>query len=124
MTSKNEERFSRITHFIDHTLLNPDATTNEFLTLTEEARIWKFKSVCVNGSAVKHVCKVLKGSGVLVAAVCGFPLGATSTASKCFEAEQVYNDGADELDVVINIGDVKIGRMGESYWRIKSGSGG
>jgi deoxyribose-phosphate aldolase len=94
---------------IDHTLLRPDATLNDIRKLCAEARRYHFYSVCVNGSWVSTAKKILKGSGVKVAAVVGFPLGAMSQESKWTETEIAVGDGADEIDVVLNIGRLKQG---------------
>ena len=95
--------------FIDHTLLKPTATIQEIKTLCSEALEYNFYAVCVNGCYVKTVKSVLKNSEVKIAAVIGFPLGAMSTAAKIAEAEFCIADGADEIDMVINIGWLKSG---------------
>jgi deoxyribose-phosphate aldolase len=94
---------------IDHTLLRPDATLSDIRKLCAEARRYHFYSVCVNGSWVSTAAKLLKGSGVKVAAVVGFPLGAMSQESKWTETEIAICDGADEIDFVLNIGRLKQG---------------
>lgn len=94
---------------IDHTLLKPEATHAEIETLCQEARRYQFASVCVNPSYVALCAALLSGSPVKVCTVIGFPLGATSTASKVFEAEQAIRDGAREVDMVLNIGYLKSG---------------
>jgi len=94
---------------IDHTLLRPDATLSDIRKLCAEARRYHFYSVCVNGSWVSTAVKLLKGSGVKVAAVVGFPLGAMSQESKWTETEIAVGDGADEIDFVLNIGRLKQG---------------
>ncbi len=88
---------------IDHTLLKPDCTSEEIERLCNEAKEYHFWSVCVNPGFVKDCAKMLEGSDVKVCTVIGFPLGATSTESKGFETRQAVKDGADELDMVINI---------------------
>lgn len=93
--------------FIDHTLLKPTATIADIDRLCEEAIQYKFFAVCVNGSFVKQVKRKLGKSGVKIAAVVGFPLGASTTAVKIFEAQQCIRDGADEIDMVLNIGLLK-----------------
>lgn len=90
--------------FIDHTLLKQNAVKEDFIKLCEEAKQYQFKTVCVNGSRVPLVAELLKGSGVGVCATIGFPLGAMSTASKAFEAAQCIQDGANEIDMVLNVG--------------------
>lgn len=92
---------------IDHTLLKPDATQDQIIKLCSEAREHHFASVCVNGYWVKLVKELLRGSGVKTCAVVGFPLGAMATEAKAFEAGLAFDDGADEVDMVINIGALK-----------------
>ncbi len=92
---------------IDHTLLKPAATQAQIERLCQEARAYGFASVCVNPVWVKLAKKLLKGSGVKVCTVIGFPLGATPASVKAFEAQQAVKDGADELDMVLNIGALK-----------------
>lgn len=92
---------------IDHTLLKQNAVESQFKTLCEEARNFDFASVCVNPSWVSYCKDQLKGSSVMVCTVIGFPLGATSSESKAFETKQAFLDGADEFDMVINIGALK-----------------
>jgi deoxyribose-phosphate aldolase len=94
-------------HMIDHTLLKPDATQDEIARLCYEASKFEFASVCVNPSHVKLCTDLLKGSQVLICTVVGFPLGATSTESKVFEAQKAIRDGATEVDMVINVGALK-----------------
>jgi deoxyribose-phosphate aldolase len=94
---------------IDHTLLKPEATPKEIKTLCEEARTYNFASVCVNPSHVSMCKDLLSGSKVKVCTVIGFPLGATTTETKRFEAEQALKNGAQEIDMVINIGMLKQG---------------
>lgn len=97
----------KIARSIDHTLLKPDATINQIQNLIEEARKYHFFSVCVNPSYVATCAELLKGSGVQVCTVIGFPLGASSSATKAFETTRAIKDGADEIDMVINIGALK-----------------
>ena len=92
-----------IASFIDHTLLKPEAGEADVLKVCAEAAEYAFKSVCVNPIWVKTVKKALKDAGVLTCAVVGFPLGATPTDVKTFEARGAVLDGADEVDMVINI---------------------
>lgn len=98
---------SDIAGYIDHTLLKPDATPQEIETLCREARQYHFAAVCVNPPFVKQCAELLRGSGVQVATVVGFPLGAHTTATKVFETEQALVDGATEIDMVINVGELK-----------------
>jgi len=97
----------RMAHMIDHTLLKADASHDEIAQLCYEARKHKFASVCVNPTNVKLCAELLKGSGVPVCTVVGFPLGATPTDVKVFEAQQAVREGASEVDMVINIGALK-----------------
>jgi deoxyribose-phosphate aldolase len=97
----------RLARTIDHTLLKPDATQDQIAQLCFEARKYHFASVCVNPAHVKLCADLLKGSGVPVCATIGFPLGATPTDVKVFEAQQCIRDGASELDMVINVGALK-----------------
>lgn len=92
-----------IAAYIDHTLLKPEASEAEILKLCAEAAQYHFKSVCVNPVWVKTVHRALRGTGVLTCSVIGFPLGATNTDVKVFEARGATLDGADEIDMVINI---------------------
>ena len=97
----------RVSHMIDHTLLKPDATQDQVAQLCYEAKKHSFASVCVNPSYVKLCADLLKDTEVLVCTVIGFPLGATSTESKAFEAQKAVRDGATEVDMVINVGGLK-----------------
>jgi len=97
----------KINDYIDHTLLKPEATQEEIEQLCKEAREYSFVSVCVNPCHVKLVRKALNGSNVKTCAVIGFPLGANTTDSKVFEARQAIENGAQEVDMVMNIGALK-----------------
>ncbi|MET3935413.1 deoxyribose-phosphate aldolase [Arthrobacter sp. OAP107] len=92
-----------IASYIDHTLLKPEAGEADILKVCAEAAEYKFKSVCVNPLWVKTVKTALKGTGVLTCSVAGFPLGATPSDVKVFEARGAVLDGADEVDMVIDI---------------------
>ena len=94
---------------IDHTILKPDATENEIRELCGEAKKYEFASVCVNPGYVSLCSELLKGTPVKVCTVIGFPLGTTTTQTKEFEAEQAINNGAEEIDMVINVGRLKQG---------------
>jgi deoxyribose-phosphate aldolase len=96
---------------IDHTLLKPEATPGEVQKLCEEAKKFTFASVCINAGYVPLCARLLRGSPVRVCTVIGFPLGATSTATKAFETEQAIRDGAQEVDMVINVGMLKAGEL-------------
>jgi deoxyribose-phosphate aldolase len=93
-----------LARYIDHTLLRPDATKAEIDKLCHEALRHGFASVCVNGSWVRRCAEILAGSGVAVCAVIGFPLGAMASEVKVYEARRAIEDGACEIDMVMNIG--------------------
>lgn len=93
--------------YIDHTLLKPEATAEQIAQLCYEARKYNFASVCINPGYVKLCAELLAGSPVKVCTVIGFPLGATSTDVKAFEAQSAIQHGATEIDMVINIGALK-----------------
>ncbi len=93
--------------YIDHTLLKPDATDDQIAQLCYEARKYNFAAVCVNPSKVKLCAQLLKGASVKIATVVGFPLGATPPEVKAYETQQALEDGANEIDMVINIGAMK-----------------
>lgn len=95
--------------FIDHTLLKPEATAADIEKLCREAVEHGFFSVCVNSSWVPLAASLVKDSGVAVAAVTGFPLGAMSTVAKAFETERAVADGASEIDTVLHVGRLKQG---------------
>jgi deoxyribose-phosphate aldolase len=95
--------------FVDHTLLKPEASEADITRLCEEAARYGFASVCVNPSWVKTSACVLRGSGVPVCTVVGFPLGATLADVKAYETRRAIFDGAREIDMVINIGALKSG---------------
>lgn len=93
--------------YIDHTLLLPEATHQQIEKLCQEALQYDFMSVCVNTSWVKECVEFLKGSDVKVCCVVGFPLGATTTSTKAFETKEAIENGAEEIDMVMNIGRFK-----------------
>ena len=93
--------------YIDHTLLKPEATKEQITKLCQEARQYDFASVCVNTCYVPLAKELLAGSDVKVCCVVGFPLGAMDTVSKAFEAKTAVTNGAQEVDMVINIGALK-----------------
>ena len=99
----------KLNKMIDHTLLKADARKDQIVTLCNEAKEYDFASVCVNSGWVSLCKELLEGSDVKVCTVVGFPLGAMSTAAKAFEAKQAVADGADEIDMVLNIGALKDG---------------
>lgn len=96
-----------INKYIDHTILKATATEEDIIQLCKEAVEYDFFSVCVNSGYVSLAKKNLSGSNVKVCTVVGFPLGAMSTAAKVFEATKALEDGAEEVDMVINIGELK-----------------
>lgn len=98
---------SEIAGMIDHTILKPEAKEGDINKLCEEAKQYSFASVCVNPCFVTLCKEKLIDSSVKVCTVIGFPLGAATTEVKCFEAEQAINNGAEEIDMVINIGRLK-----------------
>ena len=93
--------------FIDHTLLKPDATRDDLRKLCDEARKYGFASVCVNSVNVRFCKSLLSGTPVMTVAVVGFPLGAMSAEAKAFEAREAVRNGADEIDMVMNVGAMK-----------------
>ena len=95
--------------YIDHTLLKADATYDKIETLCAEAKEYDFASVCVNSYWVSACAELLKGTDVKVCTVVGFPLGAMSTKAKAFETAAAIADGAKEIDMVLNIGEMKAG---------------
>ena len=96
-----------LNHYIDHTLLKPTATPEDIIELCNEAKTHNFYSVCVNGCYVSLAKDHLKDSEVKIAAVIGFPLGASTPESKIREAKIAIEHGADEIDMVMNIGFLK-----------------
>lgn len=100
----------KLNQYIDHTILKANATESDVVQLCDEARQHEFFSVCINSAWVPTARKLLAGSPVKVCSVIGFPLGAMSTAAKVFEATQAVADGADEIDMVINVGWLKDGK--------------
>lgn len=94
---------------IDHTLLKPEGTRDQIEKLCREALQYEFASVCVNAGWISLATSVLRGSPVKVCTVVGFPLGATTTAVKRFETEEALRLGAQEIDMVMNIGAMKSG---------------
>jgi len=96
-----------IAGMIDHTLLKPEATREQVTQLCFEARKYNFASVCINPTHIKLCSNLLRGANVKVCATIGFPLGATTSEVKAFEAQQALENGASEIDMVINIGALK-----------------
>ncbi|GKU77935.1 deoxyribose-phosphate aldolase [Paenibacillus sp. L3-i20] len=111
MSNTKEWSSAEVAAMIDHTILKADATKAEIIHICKEARENKFATVCVNAGWVELSAKELAGSGVGITTVVGFPLGATTTVSKAFEATQAIADGATEIDMVLNIGLLKSGDL-------------
>ena len=105
--------------YIDHTLLKPTATADEIITLCEEAKTYRFYAVCVNSCYLELARKSLKGSEVKLAAVVGFPLGAMATGAKLAETRYCLEQGADEIDMVMNLGWFKSGMQEEVVEEIR-----
>ncbi|MBR2792395.1 MAG: deoxyribose-phosphate aldolase, partial [Erysipelotrichaceae bacterium] len=101
----------KLNKYIDHTLLKPEATRAQIEKLCAEAREYDFASVCVNSCNVALCKSLLKDTDVEVCTVIGFPLGTMSSVSKAYETKEALADGADEFDMVINIGALKDGNM-------------
>ena len=98
---------SDLAKYIEHTLLKQNATAQELEKLYAEAKKYNFRGVCVNPAYVKSAKEFLKGTDVKIVTVVGFPLGANVSNVKAFEAEQSVKDGADEVDMVINVSAIK-----------------
>lgn len=96
-----------LSSYIEHTLLKQDAKKEDFIKLFEEAKKYHFLGVCINPAYVKFAKESLKGSDVKVVTVVGFPLGAGLPEVKAFEAQKAIEDGADEIDMVINVTNIK-----------------
>ena len=97
----------KLSKYIDHTLLKADASKEAIRQLCREAKEYDFKSVCVNSGNIPLCKEELAGSDVLICTVVGFPLGACTTETKVFETKDAIAKGADEIDMVINIGRLK-----------------
>ncbi len=97
----------KLNDYVEHTLLKQDATTSDLLKIFEEAKEHNFLGVCVNPCCVKLAKENLKESNVKVVTVIGFPLGANTTETKVFETQKAIADGADEIDMVINVTKLK-----------------
>lgn len=96
-----------LAQYIEHTLLKQDATKKELQKLLEEAKTYNFKGICVNGGNIKTAKEYLKNTDVKIVTVVGFPLGACTSEVKAFEAQKAIEDGADEVDMVINVQSLK-----------------
>lgn len=102
---------TNIASLIDHTLLKPEATADQVEQICAEAKKYNFASVCVNPAFVELVAKELKGAESKVCTVIGFPLGASTSATKAFETKDAIEKGATEIDMVMNIGAMKAGQF-------------
>ncbi|HOK62289.1 MAG TPA: deoxyribose-phosphate aldolase [Soehngenia sp.] len=105
--------------YIDHTLLKPEATSDDIIKLCEEAKQYEFKAVCVNPCYVSLCKEHLSNSDVKIATVIGFPLGANTIETKVYETENALANGAEEIDMVINIGKLKSKEFDYVYNEIK-----
>ena len=101
----------KINPYIDHTLLKPESRQDQIDKLIREAKTYNFASVCINPTWVSYAAKALEGTDIKVCTVIGFPLGATTSAVKAFETKDAISHGADEVDMVINIGQAKSGHF-------------
>ncbi|WP_350285704.1 deoxyribose-phosphate aldolase [uncultured Croceitalea sp.] len=113
----------KLAPYIDHTNLKPDATVEDIKQLCEEAILYGFKAVCVNGCHIPLTVDILGATNVKIATVIGFPLGAMSTTTKVFEAKDAIAKGVDEVDMVLNIGWLKSGmdvQVKEEIAQVKS----
>lgn len=99
----------KLNKFIDHTILKPETTQEQVEKILSEAKEYDFASVCVNPTWVSLAAESLKDSDVKICTVIGFPLGANTSAVKAFETEDAIANGADEIDMVINVGALKAG---------------
>ncbi|WP_167628627.1 deoxyribose-phosphate aldolase [Listeria valentina] len=104
---------AELAKYLDHTNLKPNATKSDIEVTCQEALKYNTASVCVNAYWIPFVAEQLKGSTVKPIAVVGFPLGATTTKSKVFETQVAIQDGAEEIDMVLNIGELIAGNHGE-----------
>jgi deoxyribose-phosphate aldolase len=118
--SKPELTAAQMAKYIDHTILKPDANTLAIDRLCAEADEHGFAAVCVNSCHVARAAELLEGSGVKVCSVVGFPLGAMHTKAKAYEASQAVADGADEIDMVLNVGLLKSGDLETSQADIEA----
>ncbi|MBN1352231.1 deoxyribose-phosphate aldolase [candidate division KSB1 bacterium] len=105
--------------FIDHTLLKPEATPQEVIKLCEEAKNYAFAAVCVNSCYIELAARHLQGSGVEICSVVGFPLGSCTSKTKAFETREAIDDGATEIDMVINVGQLKAQAYDYVEWDIR-----
>ena len=109
-----------LNNYIEHTLLKADAKEEEIKKLVEEAKKYNFLGVCINPSYVKYVKELLGNSNIKLVTVIGFPLGQNTEDVKIFEAKKAVSDGADEIDMVINVGKLKDKKYDEIVTEIKN----
>jgi deoxyribose-phosphate aldolase len=107
LTGVESQAAREVARYIDHTLLKPDAVRDEIVKLCDEAARYGFASVCINPIWVREAACALRGTGVRVCTVIGFPLGANAPDTKAYETRRAAFDGATELDMVINVGGLK-----------------
>lgn len=119
-TGTTPSKSLELASFIDHTCLKTGATDKDIERLCQQAIQYRFKAICVNGDRVKMAKRLLHSSSVVVCTVVGFPLGASTTATKVFEAQQAVQDGAVEVDMVMNVGRLKSGTVEEVKQDIKA----
>jgi deoxyribose-phosphate aldolase len=117
---KEGDEIVNLAQMIDHTLLKPNATQVDVERILREAEKFHFASVCIHPYWVQFAAESLKNTDVNVCSVIGFPLGATTTSTKVFEAAEAMNNGANELDMVINIGELKAGHDNKVATDIRS----
>ncbi len=115
----DQDKMKPLNNYIDHTLLKPTATVSQISALCEEARQFSFYAVCVNSCYLPEAKKALLGSEVKLAAVIGFPLGAMATEAKVKETVYCMEQGADEIDMVINLGWLRSGMKKEVIQEIE-----
>ena len=109
-----------IADYIEHSSLNPNCTDEDVKTLCEEAQYFKFPSVCVYPNSVSHAVQLLHRTNISVCTVIGFPAGATTSSVKLYEAQEASDNGAKELNVMINLGELKSGNSKFIYDEISS----
>jgi deoxyribose-phosphate aldolase len=119
LVSKEKTAKMKINKYIDHTFLKATGTKHDIIKLCNEAKEHDFYAVCVNGSYVELAAKELQGSDIAIAAVIGFPLGAMTKEAKVFEAKDCISKGANEIDMVLNIGYLIDGRYQEVEQEIR-----
>ena len=96
-----------ISEYVDFTLIKPTATERDIINLCDQAKSLQFYAICINSCYVALAKQILKNSPIKICTVIGYPLGSTSTQAKVYEAKKAIEDGADEIDMVINLGYLK-----------------